>query len=324
MSRKFFLFLLTAILGAAAAHTAFAKAPEAYRMVLLLPGPVSDRSWNATNHAGLLAVNKTLKTRMEYVENVLNDESVFRHYAERDYDLIMAAGAQFDETAARVAAEYPGTVFCVVNGMTAAKPNLMPISPKEYEASFLAGILAGHLTKSGKIGIAGAYPDDLMIRLLNTYEWAARIGRPDLKVARAYTNSWNDMTLGRQIAGSMIDSGADVLFFSNQVGLGAIQAAKENGVKFVGFATDQNSIEPGTVVASVYFDFANMYTRAVKKFLSGTLKPVLNEFGIADDIVKVAYGDEVSPEIRKILGKAEEAVKERNILFFLSGFPEKP
>jgi basic membrane protein A len=164
-----------------------------------------------------------------------------------------------------------------------------------------------------------------MIRLLNTYEWAARVGRTDLKVTRAYANSWSDVALGKQMASSMIDGGADVLFFyANQVGLGAIQAAKEKGVKYIGFASDQNGAAPGTVVASVYFDFASMYTWAVKKYLDGTLKPVVNEAGIAEGIVKVSYSDEIAPAVREVVTAAEEAVKKGDVLFFLSGYPEKP
>ncbi len=83
-------------------------------------------------------------------------------------------------------------------------------------------------------------------------------------------------------------------------------------------------LPPGTVVASVYFDFANMYTWAVKKYLDGTLKPVVNGAGIAEGIVKVAYSDEVPQEVRQVVSEAEEAVKNGDVLFFLSEFPEKP
>ena len=73
--------------------------------MLILPGPINDQSWNATNYAGLVACNETLGTKMEYVENVQASdyESTFREYAERGYDLIMAAGSQFDEAVAAVA-----------------------------------------------------------------------------------------------------------------------------------------------------------------------------------------------------------------------------
>jgi len=304
---------------------AMAKSPGDYKMVLILPGPINDQSWNATNYAGLLAANKELGTNIEYVENVQASdyESTFRNYADRGYDLIMAAGTQFDEPAQRVAPSYPKTTFMVINGVVAKEPNVCPILPKEYEGSFLAGIIAGKTTKSGKIGLVGGFPNKLMIRLLNTYEYGARVGAPEVKAMRAYANSWSDVALGKQMATSMIEKGADVLFFyANQVGLGAIQAAKEKGVKFVGFASNQNDVAPGTVVASVYFDFKAMYVWAVDKYLKGDLKPVVNEAGIAEGIVKVAYTDEVSQETRDLVSQAEEAIKKGQLLKFLSQFPE--
>ena len=321
------LLILTVFLLAACGKNAFAKAPGEYKMVLLLPGPVSDESWNAANLAGIRGVNKELGTKIEYVENVQPGEyeAAFKKYGDNGYDLVLAAGSQFDWAAAAAAKEHEQTIFSVINGVTAAKPNLSPVLLKEYEASFLAGIIAGGITKTGKIGIAGAFPDSLMVRLLNTYVWAARTGRPDLKVARGYTDSWTDAALGSQMAASMVDTGADVLFFyANQAGLGALQEARDRGVKFIGFASDQNSLAPGTVSASVYFDFEKIYRWIIGRFLEGTLKPVVNELGVAEGIVKVAYGDTISSEIQQTVSAAEEALKKRDLLFFLSNYPEKP
>lgn len=321
------LILIMGTVGAWNARPSFAKAPGEYKMVLLLPGPVSDKSWNAANLAGIQGVNKELGTKIEYVENVQpNDyEAAFKKYGDIGYDLVLAAGSQFDWAAASSAPRHEQTVFSVINGVTAAQPNLSPVLLKEYEASFLAGIIAGGVTKTGKIGIAGAFPDSLMIRLLNTYVWAARTGRSDLRVARGYTDSWTDAALGSQMAASMVDTGADVLFFyANQAGLGALQEARERGVKFIGFASDQNSLAPGTVAASVYFDFEKIYRWIIGKFLEGTLKPVVNELGVAEGIVKVAYGDTISSEIKQTVAAAEEALKKRDLLFFLSNYLEKP
>ena len=321
------LILLAAVLLITGGKDAFAKAPGEYKIVLLLPGPVSDKSWNAANLAGIRGVNKELGTKIEYVENVQPQEyeENFKKYAEKGYDLILAAGSQFDQTAAAAAPQHVQTVFSVINGVTGAKPNLIPVLLREYEASFLAGIIAGQVSKTGKIGVAGAYPDSLMIRLLNTYEWAARIGRPDMKVVRAYVDSWTDAALGSQMAGSMVDSGADVLFFyANQASLGAIQAAAERGVKFIGFAADQNAIAPDTIIASVYFDLEKIYRWVMSKFLDGSLKPVVNELGVAEGIIRVHYGDGLPPTVQNTVTAAEEALKKKDMLFFLSNYPEKP
>jgi len=125
---KVLLVVLVLSLGVT---SGIAKAPSDYKMVLILPGPINDQSWNAANYAGLLACNNTLGTKMEYVENVQASdyESTFRNYGERGYDLVISAGTQFDEAANRVGPNYPKTTYCVFNGMIANPPNICPVLP---------------------------------------------------------------------------------------------------------------------------------------------------------------------------------------------------
>lgn len=277
------------------------------KAVLILPGPINDQSWNATNYAGLLACNENLGTRIKYIENVQASdyESTFRNYAERGYDLIMAAGTQFDEAANRVATNYPDSTFVVVNGVVSSGSNVAPIFPKEYEAGYIAGLIAGELTKNGQFATIGGFPNDAMEKLLDVYEKAATdiaagrgIANPD--AVRAYANSWEDVTLGKQMAETMIDNGADVLFvYANQVGLGAIQAAKEKSVKFVGFSGDQTQIAPDTVVASIVSDFESFYIWALEKYLNGELYGNMVHYaGIPEGIFYPVYTDNVSQEIQ--------------------------
>jgi basic membrane protein A and related proteins len=301
------------------------KKPGDYKMVLILPGPINDQSWNATNYAGLQAANKALGTNITYVENVQPSDfvSTFQNYGQRGYDLVLAAGTQFDDAAKQVAPNYPNTTFCVINGQVAQAPNLCPVLPKEYEGSFLAGVIAGYTTKTGTIGIGGGFPNKLMIRLLNTYEYGARIGDPTVKTIRAYANSWTNVALGKQMASSMIQKGADTIFFyANQVGLGAIQACKEQGAKFIGFASDQNSVAPGTVVASVSEDFGALYKYVVNKFMAGQLKPVVNEVGIAQGFFKIDYSNQVSQHVRDLVKQASEDIANGTLLKFISQFPQ--
>lgn len=288
-----------------------------YKMVLILPGPINDQSWNATNYAGLVKTNETIGTKMEYVENVqaADYESTFRNYAERGYDLIMAAGTQFDDAANKVAASYPDTTFCVVNGAVSNGANVAPIFPKEYEASYVAALMAGEVTKNGQFATIGGFPNTAMEHLLDVYEKVAvdiakDRGISDAKAVRAYANSWDDVALGKQMADSMINNGADVMFvYANQVGLGSIQAAKEKGVKFIGFSGDQTKIDPNTVVGSVVFDFETFYTWAIQKYIDGDLGGnMVHEAGIAENIFKPVYTDNISKDIQdKVTAGIEKA-----------------
>lgn len=309
--------------GAQEAMSEEKSGPADYKIVLMLPGPINDQSWNATNYSGLLACNEKLGTAMEYIENVQASdyESTFRNYAERGYDLIMAAGTQFDEAANTVAPNYPDTTFCVVNGMVSGGPNVAPIFPKEYEASFLAGIIASYVTESGKLATVGGFPNKAMIDLLDVYEvvaadYAAENRGLEVEAVRAYANSWSDVALGKQMAESMIDEGADVLFFyANQVGLGAIQAAKEKGAKFIGFSSNQNDIAPETVVASIGFDFANFYTWAVAQYLDGTLEGKVNMAGLEEGLYIPYYTDVISDEVKAAVEAATAEAIAGNVDF---------
>ncbi len=297
---------------------------DAYKMVLILPGPINDQSWNATNYAGLVKTNETLGTKMEYVENVqaADYESTFRNYAERGYNLIMAAGTQFDEAANKVAGNYPETTFTVVNGMVSNGAKVAPIFPKEYEASYIAALMAGEVTKNGQFATIGGFPNTAMEHLLDVYEKVAvdiakDRGITDAKAVRAYANSWDDVALGKQMADTMINNGADVMFvYANQVGLGAIQATKEKGAKFIGFSGDQTTIDPNTVVASVVFDFETFYTWAIQKYIDGDLGGnQVHEAGIAENIFKPVYTSNISKDIQDKVDAGMEKARNGEIDF---------
>ncbi len=293
-----------------------------YKIVLILPGPINDQSWNATNYAGLVACNENLGTNMEYVENVQASdyESTFREYAERGYDLVMAAGSQFDEAVAAVAPNYTDTTFCVVNGSKYDGDNVAPIFPKEYEASYIASIIAGNVTENGNFATIGGFPNEPMEHLMDVYEKnsvdiAASRGISGAKATRAYANSWNDVALGKQMAEQMIDNGADTLFvYANEVGLGSIEAAKAKGAKFIGFSSDQTTIDPDTVVASVNFDFTNFYTWALTLYMDGGLSGNrVHEAGISEEIFVPVYTDHISQEIRDAVDKGIKEFKEGKV-----------
>mgnify|MGYP003100748616 CR=1 FL=1 len=88
------------------------------KIVLILPGSIDDQSWNASNNAGAKECDEELGTSIEVVESVPVEEfeSTFTEYGEKGYDLVMAAGSQFDEASAAVAPQYPDTVYTVING----------------------------------------------------------------------------------------------------------------------------------------------------------------------------------------------------------------
>jgi basic membrane protein A len=304
--------------GTAASSAAETKASD-IKAVLILPGSINDQGWNASNCAGAKACNAKLGTKIEYVENVkeADFEATFTQYAERGYNLVMAAGNQFDKACEAVAPKFKDVTFTVVNGTDSKSSNMAPIFVKEYEGAYLAGIIAGNVTKNGKIATMGGQSSKAMGQLLDTYEAAAvqaakANGLSSAKATRSYLDSWEDLSVGKQVTKQMINNGADTVFcYANEASLGSISAAGEAGAKFIGFAGNKNSVNK-CVVASIDEDYSNLYIWALQEFMAGKLKGA-QEAGIAQGIFKPVYSDSITKATKDAVAKAEEEIKSGKI-----------
>ncbi|PID57412.1 BMP family ABC transporter substrate-binding protein [candidate division KSB3 bacterium] len=302
----------------ATAGAADAKATKDYKAVLVLPGPINDQSWNATNYSGLLACNEQLGTNIEYIENVQQSdfESTFRNYGERGYDLVIAAGTQFDNAAETIAPLYPDTHYLIVNGAKTNGNNLSGVTIREWESGYLAGVLAGLLTESGIIGEMGGFPNPLMIDTLNGVTAGAKSVNPNFKKAiRAYANSWSDIAKGKEIGVSMIEGGADVLFaYANQAGLGTLMAAQDAGKKFIGFASNQNATDPKMIPGSVIYKYDQLYLFVVGKFIKGELKADVITSGLSEGIIDVMFSESATQNMKDAVATAREGIVSGDIL----------
>lgn len=313
---------MTMILAAGMTVSAFASEDLADKKIaLLLPGSIDDQGWNATNNAGAKAAEEELGVTIDVVESVPAEEyeSTFTEYAEKGYDLIMAAGSQWDESATIVAENYPDTIFCAINGQIADFPNQIPVFPKEYEGSYLAGIIAGYTTENGQFAVTGGQSNDPMVKLMDTYEAmaikvATERGIEGAAANRAFVDSWTDVSATKDLVASMIDQGADSVFcYSNEGTSGAIQAAEEKGVTFVGFSADKNG-ESDCVVGSVSMNWAAVYPTIVENILSGNWTG-RTDIGVAEGVFEVIPTDQMSEECVAAVDAAIEEIKAGEVDF---------
>lgn len=289
------------------------------KIVLILPGSIDDQSWNASNNAGALECDEELGTNIEVVESVPVEEfeSTFTEYGEKGYDLVMAAGSQFDEASAAVAPQYPDTVYTIINGTASDSDNMVPVFPKEYEGSYLAGVIAGYTTENGQFATEGGESNVAMVHLLDTYEAAAtevatERGIEGAEAKRSFLNTWTDVSATKSQTDQMIDNGADTVFcYSNEGASGAVQSAEEKGASFVAFAANKND-ESDCVVASVNMNWANVYPWIVEGIASGELTGA-QEVGIAEGVFEVIYTDAVSEECQEAVDQAITDITEGNL-----------
>ena len=291
------------------------------KIVLILPGSIDDQGWNATNNAGAEATDKQLNTKIDVVESVPAEEyeSTFTEYGEKGYDLIMAAGSQFDEAATTVAPQYPNSIFSVINGQKADNANQIPIFPKEYEGSYLAGIIAGYATTNGQFAVLGGESNDPMVKLMDTYEaMAVKVsedrGISGAKATRTFMNTWTDVSIAKDMTSSMIDNGADTVFcYSNEATSGSIQATEEKNAKFIGFSANKND-ESKCVYASVSMNWPNVYPMVIDGILSGKLTGK-QEVGIKEGVFEVIYSDQCSAECKSAVESATKDITDGKVDF---------
>ncbi|QOV19949.1 BMP family protein [Blautia liquoris] len=289
------------------------------KIVLILPGSIDDQSWNASNNAGAETCNKELGTNIEVVESVPVEEfeSTFTEYGEKGYDLVMSAGSQYDEACAAVAPQYPDTIYTVINGTACESDNMVPVFPKEYEGSYLAGIIAGYTTTNGKFATLGGESNAAMVKLMDTYEamaikTAEERGISGASSTRSFLNTWTDVSVGKSMTSQMIDNGADTVFcYSNEATSGSIQATAEKDAKFIGYAADKNS-ESDCVAASVNMNWPNIYPWIIKGVKSGELKGA-QEVGVKEGVFEVIYTDQCSDECKKAVEKATDEISDGKI-----------
>jgi basic membrane protein A len=231
----------------------------------------------------------------------------------------MAAGSQWDESATVVAENYPDTIFCAINGQISDFPNQIPVFPKEYEGSYLAGIIAGYTTENGQFAVTGGQSNDPMVKLMDTYEAMAikvaeERGIEGAAATRAFVDSWTDVSATKDLLASMIDNGADTVFcYSNEGTSGAIQAAEEKGVKFVGFSADKNG-ESDCVIGSVSMNWAAVYPTIVENILNGSWTGK-TDIGVAEGVFEVIPTDQMSEECVAAVDEAIEQIKNGEVDF---------
>ncbi len=195
-------------------------------------------------------------------------ERVLREVAERDQPAIIFGDAFGNEEAARrVAAEYPDIAFVFGSGGGPAEPNFSVFDNWIHEPAYLAGMLAGGLTKSNTLGVVGGYPVPEVNRIVNAFIGGAKEVNPNVEVKVTFLNSWFDPAAAKEAALAQVGAGADVLFAER---FGVIEAASENDLLAIGNMSDQQELAPQHVVSSVTWNMKPTVGYVIDQVMAGS------------------------------------------------------
>ena len=291
-------------------------------VALLLPGPINDMGWNASAYNGLKLIEENYGAEISYTESVGQSdmEEVFRSYASIGYDLIFGHGSQFTDAAVAVAAEFPDTMFVLVNGNTPTEPNLACVQVADEQQGFLMGAFAALMTETGTVGVIGGLEIPPITNAVNGFVAGANYIDPDVEVLSSMTGSFDDVNAAKETALAYIDQGADyVAAIANQAGLGSIEACEERGIYAIGANQDQFEISPSSVVVSVMKEVPVAFDFAYKTFIDGNLAADVYRLGVKEGVVFFSsyhdFEDFVPQEVKDRLAEVEPELGAGNIEF---------
>lgn len=271
LTRRAVLLSGAALVGTSALpRSAWAQAPLKVAGIYTVP---VEQQWVSRIHKAAEAAKAAGRVDYSFTENVSNTDypRVMREYAESGVKLIVGEIFGVEQEAREVAAEYPEVAFLMGSSFLEdpALPNLAVFDNYIQDASYLTGIIAGSMTKSGNVGLVGGFPIPEVNRLMHAFMAGVRETRPDASFQVSFIGSWFDPPKAKETAFAMIEAGADMLYAER---FGVSDAAKEKGVLAIGNVIDTQGDYPDTVIASALWHFEPTFDTAVDNVLAGTFK----------------------------------------------------
>ncbi|HEX7581372.1 MAG TPA: BMP family protein [Thermoanaerobaculia bacterium] len=284
------LVLLLSLAAPACSRGIAPAKPQGFQVALLTPGPISDAGWNAGAYEGLKAIEKELGASVSHVQvkSPSEFEEQFRAYAARGAALCIGHGFEFQDAAARVANEYPATVFVTTSGSRTAR-NLAPIVFELEEATYLCGLAAGRMSKSAKAGMIGGIELPSIKSTFLAFEAGLRAGNPGASATAVFTGSFEDVAGAKTAALALADKGCDFLFQNaDAAALGVFRAATERGIWTFGANKDQNALSP-SILASAVIDMSRAFVETARIVKEGRFdgKPI--RYGLKSGVISFVW-----------------------------------
>jgi basic membrane lipoprotein Med (substrate-binding protein (PBP1-ABC) superfamily) len=260
-----------------------------FRVALLTPGPISDQAWNATAYQGLERIRDSLGASISHIQTKTpaEFEENFRQYGAKGFDLVIGHGFEFQDAARRVGPQFPNTLFATTGG-EGAGPNVVALSFAFDEPSFLAGMAAAAMTKTGVLGAIGGTELPPVKLGFEAFLAGARLIRPDITLLTAYIGNWDDASAGKEQALAQLAQKADVIYQNaDAAGLGIFQAVRQaKGAWVIGSNADQNGLAPEVTLGSVLIDVPHALLLLARQAESKAVQGPTISFATASDVVR--------------------------------------
>ncbi len=230
-----------------------------------------EQQWVSRVHNALKVAEARGEIEYKSSENVVSAdyERVMREYASGGAQLMFGEVFGVEAAARKVAKDFPKMAIVAGSSGKIQAPNFSVFDNYIQEPAYLTGMIAGGMTKSGKIGMVGGFPIPEVNRLMHAFMAGAKETNPKVEFTVTFINSWFDPPKAKEAAFAMIDKGVDVLYAER---FGVSDAAKARGKLAIGNVINTQDKYPDTVVASALWHMEPSVDRAIKAVKDGTYK----------------------------------------------------
>ena len=299
---------LTGVASAIGGRTAFA-ADEPLGITLVVPSPVGDVGWGHALAAGLEPVKAAYgdKVKVTVIENIAEgpdaDRIMNKTVADGNHFLI-AGSFGYQNGALQIARRNPNVTVLHASGFEVA-PNFSPFAAKYFQGTYLMGMAAAALSKTGKLGSVSAFAIPELITSINAFTLGAQAVNPNIEVSVVWVNSWFDPAKEQEAAKALIAQNCDVIFSNAQDTPSVISACEEAGVHAFNLNSSMKSYAPKTYLGCVATDWSPFFKASVDAHMAGNFKGANAFLGVADKVVEVV---DWSPDVpADVMGKIKEA-----------------
>lgn len=300
---------------AAPAPSAAAPAPAApLNVAFAYVGPVGDGGWSFAHDNARKAIEKEFgaKIKTTFVESVpesADAERVFRDMVGQGNKLIFGTTFGYMEPMLKVANDNKEVKFEHATGYKTAE-NMRTYDSRTYEGAYMAGIIAGAMTKSNTLGVVGSVPIPEVLRNINSFTLGAQSVNPKITTKVVWVNEWFSPPKETEAATALINGGADVLF-QNTDSPAVLKTAQEKGKRAFGWDSDMTAYGPKAHLASAIINWTPYYTKAVQDALDGKWATGQTWWGVKEGAIDiVSLAEDVPAETKAKVEEVKKGLKD--------------
>lgn len=310
---------LAAMMTAGAFSAQLAEAADKLKIGFVYVGPIGDHGWSYQHDQGRLAIEKAFGDKVEttYVEKVSEGpdaERVIRQLAASGHKLIFTTSFGFMDPTINVAKQFPNVKFEHATGFKTAK-NVSNYSARFYEGRYIIGKIAGHLTKTNKVGYIASMPIPEVIRGVNAFTLGLRSVKPEAKVLVNWANTWYDPAKEADVAKALIAQGADIIT-QHTDSPAPLQAAQNAGIKGFGQASDMKAFAKDAQLTSIVDNWNDYYVARTKAVLDGTWASQSVWQGLKEGMVQMTVYENMPANVQAIAKQTEADIASGKFVIF--------